>query len=563
MKGLWNWAKEKISNVAAPIAEAAGHATRAVRDYLVSTDAGAHALNYFSQFYAGFTQFLDPIVSPKWLWSAKKTREEAWESVKDHAQFIAPIVAYEFCVKGLLHSIPYLQDSPVETLIDVAAKIYFTKRYAHFCVDNFARNLNVAKAACDEQPVCEHYKGCECETTKKIQAALASPFYYLGKSATAHVVSSYVPGGEWVTFPLTALVYGQGWLEYKLAAASMCTRHREEVLEKNHMFEVGMGLSFSSLISMSNYLLRYYTGIDNYFVTAAITSLLNQYFIITSYRISTPLPGHEDGLHIFHPGKRVVEDGLKRTSARMFNWLNTLQPSNDLLTKLDGYKATIGDFVLSRYVVKFFAGEDIFDKSADELIDDFVQRPAYANFLKLHDKGIYEVVDGVIQKRKEIQATPLINQIVAFSAWIPDWMISENSKKLLPVLANPKLDGVFEGFRARLDRLPRQSMTREDVPIEVEKALNVAKLKLEQQKRTEQQEVAQVKDKKVNETQLPILQHSLSEVGSGRMFAGSGTIRKRGKIVLPSHSGSSSSTTHAAGDGYHSESSVMNKRPVL
>lgn len=441
---LFDWAKEKITIIRKAAYDTAVQVKNAANSIYYSYDIWEKFNNVLFQVWDGFSRvFYLPLLVEK-LKKSEKLRETFKQSASANlVLYMGSVLLYEAGVKRLLRMVPYMEESTIEYAIDMLARMYFIRKAISMFVDNTAYNLNVSKAISEEIQHNRHIQPCDCDSTAVIQAGLASSFYYIGKTKTVQFVSSLLPYGEYVTFPLRLFVNGECLLEYKLGAAGMCTVHRNEALNKNQAYSFGMGLSYSSLLWLCNYIVRSTTGVDSYFVYDALSYFLYQYHITMAYLIDKPLPGQHEGMDLFYHSRMVTESLLTSGSNKLISFLRNPDDRGNWIENAQ----TVIVFPPVNLLMIVLVEEDF--KSPKK----FIKRPAIDLLLNVYGNSIQTNLDWIIKKRDKMKEMPFLSFVYPY---LPNFILSDTTKKTLDILLNKNLDGVLESMNHFFDEVGLQ-----------------------------------------------------------------------------------------------------------
>jgi len=328
--------------------------------------------------------------------------------------YAGPVVVFEGVIKPALRYIPNVEDSYLESTLDLFSRVIFMRMAVRMFIDNTVYNACVANTITPVMPACRHVSGCDCESIKKVKANLASPFYFSGNVLSAYFVGLVPIVGEYPGYLIKTLAYGRCLVEYKYSALGMCTDHRTEILNKNNAYSFGLGASFLMMVGMCNALLRRATGAESAFIYDALFSFFYQCYIMLALLQDKPLPGTR-GTDLFHYPRMLVHSGLKDS----VNWLVPKLIDREI-------RANIQEQVKSALNFSFVQ-IGIFTLIEKEFhsLNTLVKRPAISLFIDYNQEDINKKLNAIIQAR----GYPLW-----LAEYAPDFIASESIKIILKIL---------------------------------------------------------------------------------------------------------------------------------
>jgi len=383
----------------------------------------------------GFTQSWSPSLIIVNMRSAD-TRLETWHSFQSNIIYFAgPALLYEAGLKSILHAI-YGENTWLESGLDVAAYLYLWRISNSRIVDNRIYAQAIAQAVTRDMPDDSRIKSCECDPIAKIQADLLSPIYYNANLATSYAISRLVPYvGSFVALPFKSLAYGQGLLAYKLSEIGLCHPHREDLLQKNNAYALGLGLSFLGALKSWELLLNYSLGVSNSFVTEAIFYTLYQHYIVTTLLIDKPLPGKTPGRNYFHYNQVVADKLMQQLTEDVLPALFGGKPEQDFFAAFNAYlEKPVVQILLHILVQKDF-----------HKIDSLLQR----NEIKLLFKTNRLLLEGIYTKVSEIRKDKI--KSMALYMPLPKSVLSDKARTILTTIKGKDALPFLQNFNDMLN----------------------------------------------------------------------------------------------------------------
>lgn len=388
----------------------------AIATVLASPELANAIYQLFAQFWQGFSRVIDPDIVPV-LARSKNTRAVLAQSVVTNLALYAGIVLfYEAGIRNVCrYVVPAIENSWPEYGMDLLVRTSFVALEGRFLVDNAMLYAGIQQAGRLDNP--ESGVGCECETTAKIQSRLASMVYYAGNTAAVTGIEYLMPISR---VPFRSVLYGRYIVEQGVGSR-MCTNHRNDILNRNNPYTIGMGLSFLMTLSLANAVVRNGLGVDSRYVSDAIFSLLFQYYLMLSFSNKKPLPGRAEGMDVALPG-RVATRAVIRTTV-------------DLVTPMFAGPGGAIDWktierTLNYYPVvmlqRILFGADL---SSREL---FLQKPIPTLMMRLYEGSMQNTLDNLTRWRDNVSRYNL------FIDWIPDNYVPGYKKKVVHFASDPK-----------------------------------------------------------------------------------------------------------------------------
>jgi hypothetical protein len=444
------WVQEKVGSITQGAITAYHETVAAVNEVVgfLHVDTNRAVISkHLTQFWNGFSRFTDLTIPISLLTSRHKTLKALFwsqyalgarmlkllgyhagiravaQNVITHAT--APALANAACAAtggeqltlALAQSLPvqswgaYVAENATMGALDIAASLYFTREaVTAMLADTPAYGAAIAHASAEESvdkgettnPLMKHCKHSEvaCFT-----AGIASTVNYFITYMFFWTVSN-APQPYRALFILPeALFYGRTILEYPLAAAGNCTEHRRKVLDANHAYAGGLGLSYLAFCWGIKKLLTLYTPLpDDGFVNQVVgTSVWFYFIVLANCSRSLPLPGKldEPGYDYFKPSRMATEWLGDKVKKKFFDVCNNVQETDSETKALNWYEATKGaasswwswkPTKLARWLLL----KDGFESSYT-----FANRDSSRVYLDVSKDFLVKVVEGIQQKRED------------------------------------------------------------------------------------------------------------------------------------------------------------------
>lgn len=352
---------------------------------------------------------------------------------------------YDMAIRKTVQT--YASESVAETTIPLmdALTLYLLCRQAMGAmVDKVVFNSTLSKAALQEaNPDFRALKGCACSSAEMVPGLLMSPFYYVGDTLAIGMLSAYLPGGAYLLPPLMMLREGQALLEYQLSARGYCEKHLLEVMNKNNAYAFGYGASYVVTSWTVGYVLSLVTDRRNPLVMKAFDSLLYQYFIFMAYQMDRPLPGKKDGIDCFRYSRLVTQTMVKEVAAWLERQVMNPQAS-DAWTRMQAHVAQFPPFKL---VVRWLVPDKL------KSVDAYIQSPAGQLYLDFFGDGLQGTIQWVLALREQT----LVVRIHSVSGYLPQFIISDSTAKLLSLLLNEKMEVLLTSANDFLEKVGRSA----------------------------------------------------------------------------------------------------------
>lgn len=265
--------------------------------------------------------------------NSQRTRDiYLFESIyQNTVKTILPVGIYIYFLRNAIRKyIPGMKESYPEMVLDLLASLYFiNKSAADMYVNNTMYTATLSKTVTDDVAAekvdkdknkhkdksdnsdadnaaeAPEFDACEHGVDKRFIANLASNGYYLGNIFGVKVVEKMVPFGEYLSVPLRAHITGLGLLEYKYA--QKCTEHRYEMLSKNNTYAFGVGAAMVGGWIAAKYLLKYFTGIESYFIDDALYNMIYQYFAVSVSLHDKPIPQDDQSIDVTYLNRLALQ----------------------------------------------------------------------------------------------------------------------------------------------------------------------------------------------------------------------------------------------------------------
>lgn len=352
---------------------------------------------------------------------------------------------YDMVVRKTVQT--YANESVADTAIPImdALTLYFLCRQAMGAmVDKVVYNSTLSKAAYQEASTdFLALKGCGCSPADMVPGLLMSPFYYLGDTLAIGMVCAYLPGGKFLFPPLMMLREGQALLEYQLGARGYCEKHLLEVMNKNNAYAFGYGASYVLSSWTVNGLIALFTDRYNPLVVKAFESLLYQYFIFMAYQMDRPLPGKKDGIDCFRYSRLVTQTMVKEVAA----WLEKQIANQKASTEWERIRKHVSEFPPFKLVVRFLVPSQI------KSLDAYMRSPAGELYLDFFGDSLQATIQWVLELREKT----LVVRIHSVSGYLPKFILSESTAKLLNILLNEKMEVVLNTANEFLEKVGRSA----------------------------------------------------------------------------------------------------------
>jgi len=454
----WNWINEQISDATYAVKKSAAWMVVKTEKYILQSSVVDASADFLSQSWSGFTRVFNPHTAVA-VFRSQQTRKILKHSAYRNLIFYMGLsLLYEGGVKPLLRMIPNMEDSYPEYSMDLMVRMNLLFVSAYQVVDNVLLGIVLTKVVTEEHPPNEHFQPCACPQNAVLQAGFASSFYYLSNLAAIKVVSSLLPMGDTIVFPLRALAYGQAITEYKLNSVGMCTLHRYEVLNKNNAFVFGFGLSYLGLQSAVEYFLRTTLGAQSYFINDALASLLFHYFTASSLLMEKPLPGKYSGKDVFYYNRLAMQYLLDQGTNEL---KQQLKNPSIAIPWLD-FSANLkdGEHLDERLII--FIKDKFLHSTGNRLIAFIRDQFLYGTTMTIFFDSYYENVstlNNIIYAKSIPGATRVSKAISLIPRILPDnWHAALD---ILKLIFDEKLNDPLKIIKAILEEIRAEQFARE------------------------------------------------------------------------------------------------------
>lgn len=427
-KALYEWTSSKITIMSKAVSQTAAQILAIANMIITIPITKKSVYRFLFQALEGFSRISDPRTMLT-LISSPRTRQTFLQSgVANVVFYLGLSLLFEASMRTA-----EVFATPAAIAVNLAGLTCLMLVATRMFIDNTLYNMCVAKAVTDENAATEYVKSCECGRTEAIKASLASPFYYIGNLAGIYMISLVPWVGPYAAFPLRALNYGQCFLGYTMSRADLCTVHRYQLLNKNHAYAFGMGSSFLGLTKLGNYLLYSMLGLESVFITDAIFSLLFQYYIMSAMLIDKSLPGTEEGFDITYRSRLAVESILKNLSGSVTPIIRNPIIRQSLTRKIND----LMHLPLICAIKRFLVGDE--KKTLDEFLTNLMKWRAMNLLLNLYGDDVQQELKKIIAIRKKMY----MRQVKIISRYMPNWIVSEDFKKLIDIVMAKQLGNVI------------------------------------------------------------------------------------------------------------------------
>lgn len=339
--GLLQWVRDTVSSIYQTAQSGYTQTVegyRTVRDFMRQDNTRTYVSNTFLQFGEGLFRVLQfaPVAAtmlvgtrPKTLWvmiNAQAATMKRLARVLGYHMYLKPLVANT--VRSMTNENYYAETAAVG-LLDILAAWYFTRKaVSALLADNVMYGNALSKTSTSESAESETgthelmrpCKHCEAGGLANFSASSASLLHYYLNWVVLTLLDRGIPGFQYLLIP-DALFNGRTFLEYPLAAAGNCAKHRTKVLNENHAFAAGFGVSSVAISWYLRNIVAKYTGVeDSVFVNEAIATSVSFYFIIlANFTRKLKLPGDQPGIDYFYPTRKLVEEASLKLQEKFTN----------------------------------------------------------------------------------------------------------------------------------------------------------------------------------------------------------------------------------------------------
>jgi len=386
--------------------------------------------------WQGFSQpFSSSVVLA--IFRSSDTRKTLSDSISANVlYYMAPVILYHAGIKPGLRMV-YGEGTYVEAALDMAATLYFLRLAANRYNDNIYYNSLLAKDVTEKNHEESGMEPCGCEDVDIVKARLTNGIYYVGNILAIHCIASSIPYGigDLIHLPLTAYLYGQNLLGYKISAIGNCAKHHNEIIVRNNAYAFGMGTAYLMSVNTGYYLTRYVTGVDSPFIYDAFAWIMWQASMMSSLLIDKPLPGKKEGTEIFYHGRLVTEAVMRQVTEDIIPAILRKKPGYDWITAMQNLMSTPVMKVISHFCL---------DKDFRSL-DLYLKRPAVRRFLRVNRKDIEGTYNYLLALRHD--------RIKTIGLYLPDFLVSAQSKKILGFIKSEEMFDIFSSLNELLNRI--------------------------------------------------------------------------------------------------------------
>lgn len=372
---------------------------------------------------------------------------------------------YDMVVRKTVRT--YASEPVADTAIPLmdALTLYLLCRQAMGAMaDKLIYNASISKAAYQEANAdFLALKGCGCQMADIVPGMLMSPFYYLGDVVAIHMVCAYLPGGAYLMPPLVMLREGQALLEYQISARGYCEKHMLDVMNKNNGYAFGYGASYVVLSWTMNGVLSIITDRHNPLITKAFDSLLYQYFIFMAYQIDRPLPGKKPGVDFFRYSRLVTQTMVKEVAV----WLEKQINQKKTATEWAHIQKHVTEFPPFKLSVRLLVPSRL------KSLDEYIHSRAGELYLNYFGDSLQGTIEWVLNLREQT----LVMRINSVSGYLPKFIMSDTTAKLLSVALDEKMESVLKSADDFLEKVGRSAPAkvkiydrpsgREDAPVDI------------------------------------------------------------------------------------------------
>lgn len=282
------------------------------------------------------------------------------------------------------------ENSYQQAIMDVAITTYLIDKLPRFYIDDMVNTISLSSVIAEVTPEKnKEYFECKCDPIEKARGNFNTNFHYISHVATLFMLSNNRYLGKVVELTLGSWLLGQTLFDYRL---NMCDKHRYEVVSKNNSYFYGVGTAINS----SALLLRWWLGVDSFFIMLVLQSMIMKLAMITSATHDHPLPGGGIELDFFYyvrdVGMRIIQDAS--------NKLNLILKQR----KKDKSKATSEqDFSKEFYaLVQNYLSTTVAVVVGEEYakLDTLVKTPALSLLIRLKEDEIRLGLDSIAKAQE-------------------------------------------------------------------------------------------------------------------------------------------------------------------
>lgn len=437
MYGLLPWVKSKIATAidyAKDKYQAVLPIVKKTKDFFSQGNVKEKIYKYFLQFWEGYSLANNKDLLPSII-ESKQTREILVQLLSANMKYVSVVMIYELGVLPVVRMTPILNYG--ESLLNVAANIYFINGLLNLSISNAAYTSCMYSSYQKDHPNNEHYQTCGDDSKTIVKSSLASNMYFIGNSATFFVASN-LPYGRYLFFPARILYEAQTFIEYKLQSTWMCNNHKRDLINKNVSFAMGMGFScfldyqLLGLVASS-------IGLNSFYVNNVIYNVVSLRYLFATLAMKKPLPGQDLAPDIFQPSRELSRAIFKRTAGFV---VPRFQSVNSKVDWRDGWQ-TFAHSAPCQYALKMFGLSDVMS------LQQFSERPAIKLYLDTYQPTIDAVLRTIIQLREYSVA----KRLPSITPYFPDWLVSVEVKSVLSILLNENFNTTLVWLKAQLSSL--------------------------------------------------------------------------------------------------------------
>lgn len=452
MPGVFAWMRSAISVTTDFIYQTKEQAVsvyHTIHDFFSAPNNKPRLYQYLNEFWHGYYLGQDRESLTRAI-KSERSRAVALELLSANLKYMATVMLYEMTIKPFIQSLPYIGNTPAETAVDIAAKIYFINLMLDSNIANAMRNAVHSSILLEENPNNDHFKTCHCSVADIIKSKGASFTYYLGTSNLLWAMS-YIPVVKYVSFPARILFDAETMIESKLSSASMCNKHKRLILNSNLPFSFGMGIAYFLDYEITSFFLRYFTGVQSSFVEEALYNMVYFKYKTMTLMMTHPLPGKDEAIDVFRPSRALTRRLVKVTANYLFPRLQDSQYRSNLGNQI----ATVTQFPPIKLMINLFGLADLGS------LQEFSQRPAIKLYLDVYQSSIVGAMQWIINLRHYAS----LKRVSMALPFVPKWLISKEFNTAMQVLMSKNLHEFLQWSKAKLDSLERNIVFYEEKPL--------------------------------------------------------------------------------------------------
>ena len=357
--------------------------------------------------FQGFVEPLNPGTEISILRSKKTRRVEKHSLTANVIIYLGAVFAYEFGVKSAINYFyPDFEESWEETAMNYAARSYFFRLAVRAFIDNFFYSAAVSKTTYDDyKPDPRFLKDCEHGASAGILPNYISTFTFLGSSYAITAVEGTMPFylGKVFGTVARAKLSGDAFLDIRSSTVWTCEEDRAKIRRENWPYAFGWGASFVVLNEFINWLIKYETGVDSWFVRDAIFAVLYQRYVVNAVLQSRkPLPGtgKRVGFDTFHYPYKWSKELLVDLVTWLWPHLKDQNSRGDFAKTIKNFR----DFPPIKLIEILLLKTElrsILDKKELKDITEFEKRPALLLYFGAYGNSLVATIDGILEKRND------------------------------------------------------------------------------------------------------------------------------------------------------------------